>query len=95
MAELSKTEVLGRVRHGNAFEVTYRVTCGAGEADEWIVTPFSQVYSAHLVVVGDTLNQGAVVINAEGTGEAAGSTLGAVGVERIAAGDVFITVVGR
>lgn len=95
MAELPKTEVLARARHGDAFEATYRVTCTGSAADEWLVTPFSQVYAAYALVEGATGFGSSVVLNAEGTGETEGTAPGAVGVERAVGGDLLVTVVGR
>jgi len=99
MAALTATELTERLPLGNVSVKTFRTTTGslAAAADEWIDTGLSEVLAivGHAVhgIAGATIN---FVKNAQGTGQAEGSTLGALGIESSAASTVVeVTVLGR
>lgn len=98
MAALTATALTSKTPYGEYFERCFSVTvANANAADEWIVTGFKTVIAVTGVVRNGTAvgaNLPAIVKNARGTGVAAGTNAGDLGIEGDAA-TYEITVVGR
>lgn len=107
MAVLSHTEVTKRLPLGDKVVQTFQVVVSnAAAADEWIATGLSWIDA----VLGEPVILGAapyadvstsadpvsgnVVLNANGTGQTAGSTPGSLGLEVAQAKTVQVTVIG-
>lgn len=96
MAVVSATRVGPRTPCGNYFRQTYSVTPGSGAAaDEWFVTTFHELISVTYAPIGTGVNSANFVLGAQGTGQAAGSTLGSVGFEGSTTVPLHVTVIGR
>jgi len=101
MAAVAHTEVTKRLPVGDRVMQTFRTSAlGTAAADEWIATGLSWIDAVvGLVVIGATTStvQNSVVKNARGTGVAAGTNAGDLGIEVTDAGInvVEVTVIGR
>lgn len=96
MAALTATQIGSRQSVGDQFEYVYSVPiANAAAADEWIVTRFSKILSANTQVLGTTDRGVNVVLNARGTGVAADTNAGDLGIEGSGAATVLVTVRGR
>ena len=96
MAALTATQIGDRIPIGNEFEYTYSVpVANAAAADEWFVTRFSKILSATTQVLGTTDRGVNVVLNASGTGVAADTNAGNLGIEATGAATVIVRVRGR
>ena len=100
MAVLGITKVTARIPVGNRVMQTFRTSAlGTGSATEWIATGFSSIDAivgqAVLGTSGDVITPN-FVINAQGTGVAAGVNPGDLGLEVSEAGTnaVLVTVIG-
>jgi len=99
MAVVAVTSQTARVPAGPYWMQTFRATiAGADAADEWIVTGFKNI----IMVVGDAVlgaTEGAktnnYVKNAQGTGVAAGTNPGDLGIETELAADLEVTILGQ
>lgn len=95
MAAVTVLETFDRIPLGDVWEQTFRVDPGAGAADEWLPTGFSRVLGCRLQAIGTSAGASSnAVLNAQGTGEAEGSSPGDLGIEA-STGDLFVTVLGR
>jgi hypothetical protein len=100
MAVLAHTEPVLRLPVGDRIMLTFRITApGTGAADEWIKTGLSVIDAVvGCVVIGSATaaEAPAFVLNAQGTGETAGSSLGDLGFETTGAtpNTFEITVIG-
>jgi len=101
MAALTATRVGRRKPYGDRFIQAVVVTiANANAADEWISSAssgFKQIETVLGIVplgTADIAEAPAVVLNAQGTGVAAGTNAGDLGLEGNAA-DYHITIVGR
>jgi hypothetical protein len=100
MAVVAHTEVTKRLPVGDRVQQTYRTSAlGTGAADEWIATGLSWIDAVVGAVVigtaGDALTINCVK-NARGTGVAAGTNAGDLGVEVSLVGTnvIEVTVIG-
>lgn len=92
----TNTEVQ-RVPAGRFWDKTFRVTTGAAQATDWIVTGFTSIDTVvGFIVHGTTpLDTGTTFeLNARGTGVAEDTNHGDLGIETEAAEDVTVTVRG-
>ncbi len=97
MAVLTTNRVTPKIPIGPHWAQTYSVvTTGAGNADEWIVTDFHSIVAVMgSSVIGSADRGHNFVLNAQGTGQSAGSTPGALGVETATGGGTLhVTVIG-
>lgn len=97
MAALT-TSKLGDVKMslGRWFVKAFSVTTGAAAADEWIATGFSRVEAVLGHAVQGTTDRGVnFVLNARGTGVAAETNAGDLGIEATGAVTVHVLVLGR
>ena len=96
MAVITATQIGKRQPVGDQFEYVYLVpVSNTAAADEWIDTPFQTILSA-FTQVNTTSDRGVnIVLNARGTGVAAGTNGGDLGIEATAATNVLVTVRGR
>lgn len=98
MAVLTGVTELARIRvpDGQYEFVTYEVTgTGSAAADEWFDAGDEVIAVAGHAVVGTGDVGVNFVLNAQGTGETAGSSRGDLGIETTGAATVHVTVVAR
>lgn len=97
MAALTATAIGGKRPSGRFFEQTYSVAISnSAAADEYVVTNLKQIFAVVGHAVQGTTDRGVnFVLNAQGTGQTAGSTLGSLGIEATGAATVHFTVLGR
>ena len=97
MAALSATQLGDRGDDGRLAVLTFRSgTTGVASATEWIPTGLSEITSLVGSYVEGTATTGTnFVLNAQGTGVAAGTNPGDLAVETAAAAVVVVTVKGK
>lgn len=100
MAALSATRIGDRVTQDRYVERTVQVTTGAAAADEWItaadlgMTELVAVVGVVTVGTATSATLPSIVLNAQGTGVAAGTNPGDLGIENTLAGTFQVTVRG-
>ncbi len=95
MAALSQTKVGFRTPVGSYVEQTFKVTTGAGAADEWIATGFKKIIAVVGVAIIGTAGAAATMVfqkNARGTGVSEDTNPGDLGIENASAVAVEVTV---
>ena len=96
MAALTATQIGNREVLGDRTRLQFTATiANAAAADEWIATGMTKLLSAQVQTTGTTTSGINVVLNARGTGVAAGTNLGDLGIEGVAGCGVIVTVEGR